>query len=413
MIPWLTLSLLASAGEPLTLEQALDRAVDRPTVQAARAEARAARADTTTAWLGAVGPRIGGTLTTTSRTEEIAIDTPIGAFVQQPKNMAEGGLRATWPLLDASGLLGSAPAAHAGARARTLQAERAEDLARLQAGEAFLDVLVVDARLAALDRLITSLRSRRDQADQLVQTGLAVQTDRLRLDVALADAQVARTRLLAARQAALHSLAWRVGSDVVVEPEFTWTRPADPPAVADALDAARARPDLRALDEQRRALAWQQRATWLETLPTLAAWGQLTWVDNDALVENQWVEGGLEIRWTPVAGGTRASRSRATAERRRAVLARLNDARRGLSAELSAARAELGGALAEIDARELALDQATQAEQILSQRYDQGLAPLTDVLQATASRAQQQASLQVARLEATRAELRWQTALGG
>ncbi|MEM6732109.1 MAG: hypothetical protein AAF658_11170 [Myxococcota bacterium] len=88
MIPLvLTLFAPAYAADTLTLQEALDRAGTRPTVHAANADARAARADATTAWLGTVGPRIGGTLTSTSRTEEIAIDTPIGAFVQQPKDV--------------------------------------------------------------------------------------------------------------------------------------------------------------------------------------------------------------------------------------------------------------------------------------------------------------------------------------
>lgn len=404
---------LASAAEPLTLDQAMDRAVYRPAVDAARADARAARADSTTAWLGTVGPRIGGTLTTTSRTEEIAIDTPIGAFVQQPKDLAEAGLRASWPLVDPAGLLGRAPAASAGARAAALQVDRAEQLARLEAGEAFLDVLVVDARLDAIVQLITSLEARRAQADALVRNGLAVEADRLRLDVALADARVARVRLEAGREAAVAALAWRIGRDQPGEPDFTWARPPDPPPVAEVLDEAHGRPDLRALDEQRRGLAWSQRGTWLEALPTLAAWGQLTWTDNEALVENQWVEGGLELTWTPVAGGTRVSRARATAARRHAVEWRLDDARGGLAVQLAGARASLVGALAEVDARTLAVQQATEAERLVARRYDQGLAPLTDVLQATAARADQQAAAHIARIDATRAALQWEATVGG
>ena len=122
MIAWLILTTLAQAGEPLTLDDALARAETHPVVDAADAEARAARADTATAWLGAVGPRIGGSLTTTSRTEELAIDTPIGPFVQQPKDVATGGFEAHWPIVDAAGLLGRAPAAAAGAQAAELQA---------------------------------------------------------------------------------------------------------------------------------------------------------------------------------------------------------------------------------------------------------------------------------------------------
>lgn len=406
------LALVAPAATPLTLEEAMDRASSAPVVQAARAEARASAADATTAWLGTVGPRIGGTLTTTSRTEEIAIDTPIGAFVQQPKDLADGGLRGSWPLLDLAGLAGRAPAAAAGSHAAEALAERTEEQARLDAAAAYLDVLRVDAALDALTEQRNALEARRDQADRLVQQGLAVEVDRLRLDVALADVQAARTRLEAQRTAAVRALSWRLGSDEPVEPDFVWARPTDPSPVEASLDQARERADLRALDAQRTALIRQQRGIWLEMMPTLGAWGQLTWTSNEALVENQWVEGGIEVTWTPVAGGTRASRARATAQRRRAVQQRLEDAERGLLAQVAAERAALVGALAEVEARQIAVARAREAERLLAARYAQGLAPISDVLEATASLADQRRSLEVARLDATEAEVRWQFARG-
>lgn len=411
MIP-LLLGLTAFAANPLTLEEAMDLGADAPAAQAARADARAARADTTTAWLGAAAPRVGGTLTTTSRTEEIAIDTPIGAFVQQPKDLAEAGLRGSWPLLDPAGMLGRAPAAAAGAKASALLAERAEQQARLDAAEAFLDVRQIEAAIEALAQQEQALATRMAQAQSLVDEGLAVQVDTLRIRVALADVAVARTRLEAQRSAALDVLAWRTGRDQAPEIRWTWSRPDEPEAIAGAWTDAAGRPDLRALDEERRAMIRQQRATWLEALPTVGAWGQWVWTDNEALVANQWVEGGLEIAWTPVVGGTRASRARAIAQRRHAVEARREDAHRGLRAQLAAERASLVGALAEIDARQLSVDHATEAERLLTARYAQGLATTGDVLDATASLAEQRSALTTAQVQATRAELRWRFARG-
>ncbi len=406
------LAWLAAAG-PLTLDQALDRAAERPTVAAADHEARAARADATAAWLGAMGPRIGGTLTTTSRTREIAISTPIGAFVQQPKDVVDAGLRASWPLVEPAGVLGRAPAANAAARAQQDRARRTRDTARVEAGEAFLDLVVAQARHEALGRLVESLLAREDQASSLVEAGLSVPADRLRVRVALAEARAGEARAREGVEAARQALGWRLGAAAPSEVAFAWTPPPVPPAVEEvATQALLARPDLAALEHQVTALGRQRAVPLLESLPTVAAWGQITATDNEALVDNRWVEGGLDLRWTGLAGGSRAARSRAGAERLRAARARLDDARRGVTAELHQARAALVAALAEVEAREAAVADAREAARVLGRRYGEGLVPLTDVLEVEASRARQEAEQVRARADATAAWLRWRLATG-
>jgi len=414
MISLLWLTLAASAAPPpleLTLDQAMALAAGRASVHAADQRARAAQAEVGTALLAAVGPRVGGSMTTIERTEAIAIDTPIGPFVQQPKRLVEGGVTGELPV-DLALLIGGVPAARASARASAHLATRERELAQLAAGEALLDVVVIDARRNALDVLSRSLGRALAQVDALVEVGTALPSDRLRVEVALAEAEVGKIQLAASREAAVRALAWRVGIDAPPDVAFAWTPPAPPPPIERAIEGAEGRGDLRALEEQGSATAHLARAAALEGLPTIGVYGRVVATDNEVLVANRWVEGGVQIAWTPVAGGTRIARNRALAAQGRAVRADLDDARGGLRAELEAARAAVLGGLAEVGARELALTLAREAERMVAERFGQGLATLTDTLAAAASRADLEAAVQVARVDATRASLRWRAASG-
>jgi outer membrane protein TolC len=400
------LSFAAASPEPLALEAAMDLAERRPVVAAERARADASHADVAAALLGAVGPRVGGELTTTERTEEIAITTPIGAFVQQPKRVVDAGVRGEVPL-DLGALLGAVPAARSAARDADARADRAVDRARLDAAEAFLDVLAVDVRIAALETSIAALTRALVDTDARVAVGAAVPADRLRIEGALADAEAGLHELRAGRSAALDALAWRIGG---ARPEQL--DPDLPPAIAPATSSPTGRDDLRALDDQRRALGHQRHGAALAALPTVAAWGRWVATDNAVLVDNTWVEGGLAVRWTPIAGGARIAQDRRFAAEQRSIDAAIADARAGMIAEAAGARAAFEASTAALPARDRARASAAEAERLVHERLRQGLATVTDALSATAARADAEARAGLARIDAARAAARWRFAVG-
>jgi outer membrane protein TolC len=405
--------MLTASAAPLTLQDALDDAVERPSVEAARLDARAVRFDASAAWLGATGPIVGASLTTDSRTRELAIETPIGPFVQQPKDVVSAGARVSVPLLKPSALFAEAPAASALARASVHGVDRASDLARLEAAGAWSRLVEVEARLTALADLELSLQEVRTRSRALQEQGLAVGADLLRVDVALADVRVARARLEAVRETARFDLGRTTGRDTAIDADPVWVRPPDPEPLAEVRDLALAnRPDLRGLEDQLQAATLARAIPALSALPTVGVYGQATWTNNSTLVDGAWVQAGIEVAWTPIAAGTRVPQLLAAGDRLEAVRARLIEARRGVEAELAAARADLVAALAEVDAREVAVSQSREASRLIRARYAEGLAPLVDVLDATAKAADQQAGLATARARAQQARVVWDVARG-
>lgn len=403
------LSLFAVGGDlEVDLQEAWQRGARRPTVEAAELNAKAARADAGAAWLAAAAPTVGATWTTTERTRAIALDTPIGAFVQQPKSVAAAGARGEWPLLDPAALLFRAPAASASARAARHQADRVRQQQGAAAALAALDVAELEARVGALNELVTDLQQRLTQIEARVEAGQAVEVDRLRVMVALSDAQQGLSALQARGEAARWRLGWTVGLSEPVNVRFDG--PLDLTIVPEAAPAAEERSDLRSLRESERAVNRSRASLAASALPSLRAWGQWSWTDNDSLVDKQWVEGGLEARWTPLAGGTRAAQFRASTARLRAIRAQREDAERGIGAERAGIVAQATAAAGQIEARDLAVAQAESALAQVNQRYRVGLVPLTDVLQVQGALAEQRAQATIARVELARAQVRWAVA---
>ena len=278
-----------------------------------------------------------------------------------------------------------------GVQAATLEREVAsasrdaarQDLA-FRAAQAFVQVLQLEASARATDAAVAAAESDRQRARARREVGLVTEADVLAVDVHLADMRQRQIATSGDLAVARMQLAEAVGlplTDPVV-PTRPVPRPA--PADGDALirEALTTHPDLRQADLQLQLADNGRRTARAALWPSVGV--QAGWEFNGASLgaqQSSWVI-GAELRVNVFRGFADTARmseaghahARAAAERER-VERRIEVDVRGALAQLAAARARE-------DAGRAALSQARESQRIIRDRYEGGLATVTDVLRA-------------------------------
>ena len=274
------------------------------------------------------------------------------------------------------------------AKFRHADATAVRDVARqdlaLRAAQAFVQVLQLEATMRAADAAVAAADSDRLRARARRDVGLATEADVLAVDVHLADMrqrQIAASGDLAVARIRL--------ADAVGLPLTTAIAPVRPgprlvPADSEALirDALQSHPRLRRADVQVQLADSGHRAARAALWPTVGL--QAGWEFNGetfSAQQSSWVI-GADVRVNVFRGfadtariaEARHAHVRATAERERTA--------RDVEVEIRAALAQLAAARGREEAGRVALTQAREAQRIIRDRYETGLATISDVLRA-------------------------------
>jgi outer membrane protein len=236
------------------------------------------------------------------------------------------------------------------------------------------------------------------QAEARVQSGLAVEADLLRSRVYLSSArqqEIQAQGQLEIAQAQLNRLLGNptdkgIGETAPLVPSHI-TIPSENSLVAEQ---KRKRPDYQVLLTELRQADMGIRIHQKEFMPAVS--GYATWeADNPSLSSyggNNWST-GITMRWNLFAGGSDAARLEAARQR-------LEQKRRQVMAMESAMALEIRKALIQYRATEQQVRAAQAAEaqseeslRILKNRYDAGLATMTDLLSAESARSSARTSL--------------------
>lgn len=278
-----------------------------------------------------------------------------------------------------------------GVQAATLERDMASatrDTARQELGfraaQAFVRVLQLEAAVRATDSALAAAESDRQRARARRDVGLVTEADVLAVDVHLADVRQRQISAAGDLTVARMQLAEAVGLPLTAS--VALVRPPTPPASADGdvlvREALTKHPQLLQADIHLQLAENGRRTARAALMPTVGLQGG--WEFNGETLRAQqssWVI-GAEVRvnvfrgFADTARMTEASHAhlRATAERER-VERRIEVDVRGALAQLAAARARE-------DAGRAALAQARESQRIIRDRYEGGLATVTDVLRA-------------------------------
>lgn len=239
-----------------------------------------------------------------------------------------------------------------------------------------------EAAVAAADDDLARARQRRD-------AGLLTEADVLGLAVHLSDLRQRAIQAQGDQAAARAELNRLLGAPI--ERSFTI---AQPPAAGDEVpadlpllfaEAERNRPELRraAIAADLGDTARQQaRAAFVPQVAAQAAFevNGLRPVDR----VTSWIVGG-ELRWSLSTGGAELARLKAAREVSARARIEGDDARARVRVDVVTAVEQLRAARARADVGREAVAQATESQRIIRDRFDAGLATVTDVLRASSA----------------------------
>lgn len=258
-----------------------------------------------------------------------------------------------------------------------------QDLA-FRAAHAFVRVLQLEAAVRATDAAVVAAESDHDRALARRDVGVATDADVLAVDVHLADMH--QRQITAAGDLAVARLQLAEAIGLPLTDSLILVRPTPTTVSADAdtlvREALASHPHRLAADLEVQLADNARRTARASLLPTVGLQGG--WQFNGATLGEQqssWVV-GAEVRMNLFRGFADTARMaeashaqiRATAERERVE--------RRIEVDVRAALAQLAAARARDEAGRAALTQARESQRIIRDRYEGGLATVTDVLRA-------------------------------
>lgn len=257
------------------------------------------------------------------------------------------------------------------------------DLA-FRAAQAFVRVLQLEAAVRAADAAVAASESDQQRARARRETGLVTEADVLAVEVHRADMRQRQIAAAGDVAVARIQLADAVGLPLTAAVIAVPPSPRAMPADGDTLvrEALNLHPQRRQAELRQQLADNARRTARAGLLPTVAA--QAGWEFNGATLGTQqssWVV-GAEVRLNLFKGFADSARAteaehaqiRAGAERERVE--------RRIEVEVRAALAQLMAAGAREEAGRTALTQARESQRIIRDRYETGLATVTDVLRA-------------------------------
>jgi outer membrane protein TolC len=268
--------------------------------------------------------------------------------------------------------------------ASTERARAAQDLA-LNAARAFLAVLRLEAATAASEAAVVAAESDLDRARARRESGLATDADVLAVEVHLADMR--GRQIAASGDLAVARIELAEATGLALDEPLMLVRPASPagpagdaqPLVQEALER---RPEQRDAELRVRLAENARLSARAAYLPRVGVRGG--WEVNGSEIfdrRSSWIV-GAEVQLNVFRGfgdtarveGARHAESRADAERDRVAQA--------IEVDVRAAAARLAAAQARELAGRAALAQARESQRIIRDRYETGVATITDVLRA-------------------------------
>ncbi len=284
----------------------------------------------------------------------------------------------------------------------------AGDRAGLAAGEAWIRLAEARERVALIERSLDTVKAHAHRAGLLVEQGMAVESDRLRAEV-----EMARVADLLSAARSGNRVAQAQLSFVLNRPlDTAWSltplaEPPELPQIQDLLRSADDRTDLAAARRRLSIAQLEEKVARSARLPRAGFVARYDLVDDTPFgAEGNHTSLMVQARvdlWT--GGRHRAAVAAAGADAERAAH-EVEAFAAGVRLAVLAAHSEATSARERYATALAAQAAARENERILKARFQQGVAPLLDLLDATSARREAEARELIARADSHRTVLR-------
>ncbi len=294
------------------------------------------------------------------------------------------------PIFNLDGLFERRAAAD-GVRAATQRTERTRAVVTFRVKKGYFGLLLAERRIAVIDSALAAARSNRDQARALFDEGIINRADLLAARVRVLELESQRTEATAARSTAADRLRFLLGMEEAarVEPTDSLMRERITIGSISPSRVNERRSDMQALRFRADAAREQVRSRWMAFVPTLNAQGSLGWYDDTPFgtTGSSWTA-GASLSWSVFEGFQQIGRAQqAEAELQQAQIALQEQALQN-RVDIAEALRDLESARQRIEQARRAVDQAEESLRIRSDRFAEGIARTTDLLQAEATLAE-------------------------
>ncbi len=267
-----------------------------------------------------------------------------------------------------------------------------------RAYSAFLKASFARSAVRLAEKNVESAQEHLRIAERLHRSGMALLSDVLRAKVALRKAEEKLKEARGNYRLSLRALGLIANTSYDgydVEPLSSC--PSLSPAELKE-KALRNREDLRAVEDQVRALRAGYRSSLADTLPRISAFASYSLYDRDRPFSSEG-EGymvGLSVSVSFNTGLSAVEKARAFKERERALLSRRELLEKSILFEIDKAYTEYENALSALESASARVRSAEEMLRIVRKRYESGLARIVDLLDA-------QTQLELARFDYVRA----------
>jgi outer membrane protein TolC len=396
---WISVPAVGLAQEPLTLDAAIQETLaHNPTLAGAQAAVRQAEAGVTAA-RSAYFPRVSFTDSWQRGDAPVFVfGSLLSARRFGPENFAIDALNHPEPIGFFHGMFGveqlvfdggRQQAGVAAAHERRAMAGAGADEARaglvLNVTHVFGRILAAQAAQRSAESAIAAAQEDVQRATSRRDAGTATDADVLSVQVHLADMRQRALQAAADAGSLRAQLNRLMGAPIdrdyaVQEPPLAAFAGAD--AAALVAEAEAARPELRRAEAAARlagAGVREARASWFPQVVAQAGYE----LDGTTFADraSAWVVGG-GLRWSLSTGGAEAAQTRAATEEAVRARAERDDIRASVQVDVISALRRLEAARAREAVGRSAVDQARESQRIIRERYDAGMAGITDVLRA-------------------------------
>jgi outer membrane protein TolC len=270
-----------------------------------------------------------------------------------------------------------------------LDLERTRASVSLAVVETYGQLVGAESEHRAIEAAVEAASADRVRAANRRDAGMATDADVLALDARIADLE--QRRIARAGDAAIARAALNTLTGAAISRPFTSVEPAavDVPSSFDIAallaEADTRRPEIRTAAVQRDMARSAERSARASLLPETVLVASVD-VSGTTFSSRRaaWLM-AAETRWTLSLGGAERARLKAAAAARARADADGDEARAAAHLDVVSAAYRLRSADARVAAGRASLAQAREAERIIRERVDAGLATVTDLLHASAA----------------------------
>jgi outer membrane protein len=253
--------------------------------------------------------------------------------------------------------------------------------------ETYGRIVAAEAARRAVDTAVQAARADRERAANRRDAGMATDADVLALDAHLA--ALVQRAVQADSDAAVARVHLNRLMGAPADRTYQVVEPGPAATAADAVDlhvllaeAEAAHPALRQAEATARLARTESGLARAALLPRVTAQAGVE-VNGMRLADraSSWLV-GAEVSWNVSLGGAERARLTAASQARAKAAANVDDARAALHVDVVTALTERRSAAARVEAGRAAVAQARESERIVRNRFDAGMAGVTDLLRA-------------------------------